>query len=81
LICAGGGPRAAPEAPTGSLTPPHEASRPLEPVTIWEPITPSPTGIGVKGRRPGPGLNKKDAAPNPHLSGWGGGQLGVSVAA
>jgi len=28
-------------------------------------ITPSPlAGIGVTGRRPGPGLNKKDVAPN-----------------
>jgi len=27
-------------------------------------ITPSPNGIGVMGRRPGPGLNKKNVAPN-----------------
>jgi len=27
-------------------------------------ITPSPNGIGVMGRRPGPGLNEKDVAPN-----------------
>jgi len=46
-------------------------------------ITPSPPlGIGVTGRRPGPGLNKTDVAPNlptlkgdnPHPLGRGGGQ-------